>query len=135
MRKGYKLTAPDVNQLISCYSHEIQNPEQPSATLVEAMDPLFKAMENLAPSRENDEAKGIWVTVPRGEITDWSTYKEAKGYDGVKSKKEYAELWQDYYPFEMEWYYVCIIENKPDSNWKFRALCRRLLPTLGISHK
>ena len=118
----YKLIAPDVNRLISCYSHEIQNPEQPSATLVEAMDPLFIAMEDLAPSRENDEAKGIWVTVPRGEITDWSTYKEARDYDGVKSKKEYMELWQDYYPFEMEWYYVRIIENKPDSSWKFRGL-------------
>ena len=122
MRKGYKLTAPDVNRLISCYSHEIQNPEQPSWVLVESMDPLFKAMENLAPSRENDEAKGIWVTVPRGEITDWSTYKEARDYDGVKSKKEYVELWREYYPFELEWYYVCIIENKPDSSWKFRAL-------------
>ena len=65
MQKEYKLTAPDVNRLIGCFSHEIQNPEQPSVALAETLDPLFKAMENLAPSRENDEAKGIWVTVPK----------------------------------------------------------------------
>ena len=77
MRKEYKLIAPDINRLIGCYSHEIQNPEQPSLAMAEALDPLFKAMENLAPSVENDEAKGIWVTVPRGKITDWRTYKAA----------------------------------------------------------
>ena len=63
MQKEYKLTAPDMNRLIGCYSHEIQNPEQPSVALAETLDPLFKAMENLASSKENDEAKGIWVTV------------------------------------------------------------------------
>ena len=52
MQKKYKLTAPDVNRLIGCFSHEIQNPEQPSVALAEALDPLFKAMENLAPSKE-----------------------------------------------------------------------------------
>ena len=51
MQKEYKLTAPDMNRLIGCYSHEIQNPEQPSVALAETLDPLFKAMENLAPSK------------------------------------------------------------------------------------
>ena len=122
MRKEYKLIAPDINRLIGCYSHEIQNPEQPSLAMAEALDPLFKAMENLAPSVENDEAKGIWVTVPRGKITDWRTYKAALEYEEVDSKKEYVALWQDQYPFEMEWYFVGISENKPKSSWKFRGL-------------
>ena len=78
MEEKYKLIAPDVNRLIGCYSHSIQNPEQPSAALMSAVDPLFRAMTDLAPSKKNDEAKGIWITVPRGEITDWMTYKEAR---------------------------------------------------------
>ena len=122
MQKEYNLTAPDVNRLIGCYSHEIQNPEQPSAALVEALDSLFEAMGNLAPSKENDEAKGIWITVPRGKISDWRTFKEARDYEEVDSKEEYEELWRDEYPFEKEWYFVGISENKPDSRWKFRGL-------------
>ena len=43
MQKEYKLTAPDMNRLIGCFSHEIQNPEQPSVALAETLDPLFKA--------------------------------------------------------------------------------------------
>ena len=122
MEEKYKLIAPDVNRLIGCYSHSIQNPEQPSAALMSAVDPLFRAMTDLAPSKKNDEAKGIWITVPRGEITDWLNYKEAREYEGVKNKKEYEELWQAYYPTETEWYFVGISENKPDSHWKFRGL-------------
>ena len=122
MESGYKLIAPDVNLLIRRYSHSIQDPEQPSASMMEALDPLFKAMAELAPSSKNDEAKGVWVTVPRGKITDWSTYKEARAYEGVKNKKEYEELWLEFYPFEMEWYFVTIAENKPESHQKFRGL-------------
>ena len=95
MQKEYKLTAPDMNRLIGCFSHEIQNPEQPSVALAETLDPLFKAMENLAPSKENDEAKGIWITVPRGKISDWRTFKEARDYEEVDSKEEYEDLWRD----------------------------------------
>ena len=34
MEQRYKLTVPDVNRLIGCYSHSIQNPEQPSDALI-----------------------------------------------------------------------------------------------------
>lgn len=122
MEQKYKLIAPDVNRLLGCYDRGFQNPEQPSAALMKALDPLFSAMADLAPFEENDEAKGIWITVPRGEITDWMTYKDARDYDGVKSKKEYKELWLDYYPYEIEWFFISISENKPDSRLKFRGL-------------
>ena len=122
MEQNFKLIAPDVNQLIGGYRHSIQNPEQPSVALMSVLDPLFRTMADLAPSKKNDEAKGIWITVPRGEITDWMTNKEAREYEGVKNKKEYDELWKAYYPYETEWFYVGISENKPDSHWKFRGL-------------
>lgn len=88
MRKEeYKLIAPDVGRLVHCYSHAIQNPEQPSVALMEVLDPLFKAMEDLAPFKKNGEAKGIWVMVPRGKISDWRTYEEAQEYEEVESKR------------------------------------------------
>ena len=48
-----RLTAPDVNRLAARYSHGFQNPERPSAALMEDIDPLFKTMEDLAPSEKN----------------------------------------------------------------------------------
>ena len=48
MQKEYKLTAPDMNRLIGCFSHEIQNPEQPSVALdySESKDPVLALEES-----------------------------------------------------------------------------------------
>ena len=121
MEHDFKLIAPHINRLLGCYEG-IQNPVQPGAELMMALDPLFKAMADLAPYKKNDEAKGIWITVPRGDITDWGDYEEEKEAGEVDSYEEFEQIWLDYYPNETEWYYVSISENKPDSNWKYRGL-------------
>ena len=121
MEDDFKLIAPHVNRLLSCYEG-FQNPEQPGAELMKALDPLFKAMADLAPYEKNDEAKGIWIIVPRGDITDWGDFESEKEDGEVDSYEEFEQIWRDYYPNETEWYFVGISENKPDSNWKFRGL-------------
>ena len=121
MDQEFKLIAPDVNRLLRCYEG-FQNPEQPGSELMEALDPLFKAMADLAPYEKNDEAKGIWITVPRGDIADWGDYEREKEDGEVDSYEEFEQLWLDYYPNETEWYYVGISENRPESRSKFRGL-------------
>ena len=121
MEEDFKLIAPHVNRLLSCYEG-FQNPEQPGAELMKALDPLFKAMADLAPYEKNDEAKGIWIIVPRGDITDWGDFESEKEDGEVESYEEFEQIWHDYYPNETEWYFVGISENKPDSDWKFRGL-------------
>jgi len=117
----FKLVAPDVNRLFGSFDH-FTNPEKPGRALMVALDPLFKAMADLAPHEKNDEAKGIWIIVPRGSISDWSSYEDAQEYDDVETEGEYEQLWLDEYPDENEWYYVSISENNPDSRLKFRGL-------------
>ena len=117
----FRLIAPDVKRLLGCYER-IMNPEQPSAALMEALDPLIRAMADLAPFPKSNESKGIWITVPRGEITDWGDFEEAKADGDVESYEEFESLWRLYYPLETEWYFVCVTENKPESQWKFRSL-------------
>ena len=77
MEYDFKLIAPHINRLLGCYEG-FQNPAQPGAELMMALDPLFTAMADLAPCEKNDEAKGIWIIVPRGEITDWENFEEEK---------------------------------------------------------
>jgi len=117
----FKLVAPDVNRLVGSFER-FTNPEKPGRALMEALDPLFKAMADLAPHEKNDEAKGIWIIVPRGCISDWSSYEDAQEYDDVETEGEYEQFWLDEYPDENEWYYVSISENNPDSRLKFRGL-------------
>ncbi|MER2183863.1 MAG: hypothetical protein ABTA22_10110, partial [Clostridia bacterium] len=121
MDQEFRLIAPDVKRLLGCYER-IMNPEQPSAALMEALDPLIRAMADLAPFPKSNESKGIWITVPRGEITDWGDFEEAKADGDVESYEEFESLWRLYYPLETEWYFVCVTENKPESHWKYRDL-------------
>ncbi len=121
MEPKYRIIAPDVNRLLGC-CEGFQNPEQPSVALMEALDPIIRAMADLAPFPKNDEAKGIWITVPRGEIEDWNDFEEAKADGDVETREEFEELWRDYYPLETEWYFISVRENKPDSRLQFRGL-------------
>ena len=121
MEKEYKLVAPDIEELLHCYDG-FKNPEQPSKALMTAMNPLFEALRELAPYEKNDEAKGIWLMVPRGQITDWCSYKEAKEYYEVKSEEEYHKRWEEEYPVDPMWYHLVINENKPDSRFRFRGV-------------
>ena len=99
MDQEFRLIAPDVKRLLGCYER-IMNPEQPSAALMEALDPLIRAMADLAPFPKSNESKGIWITVPRGEITDWGDFEEAKADGDVESYEEFESLWRLYYPLE-----------------------------------
>ena len=101
MEDDFKLIAPHINRLLSCYEG-FQNPEQPGAELMKALDPLFKAMADLAPYEKNDEAKGIWIIVPRGDITDWGDFESEKEDGEVDSYEEFEQIWHDYYPNETE---------------------------------
>ena len=121
MEQKFKLITPDINRLLGCYER-IQNPEQPSRALMDALDPFFTIMADLAPFPKNDEAKGIWITVPRGDITEWGDFEESKRDGDVETYEEFEELWKVYNPLETEWYFISISENKPDSRLKFRGL-------------
>lgn len=119
-QKPLSFTAPTIDSFVDRYDHGFDNPEQPSADLVAAMDPLFTLLAPLAPCKENDEAKILWIEVPRGNIEDWESFEDAKDYDEVESYEEYENLWKDYYPEETKWYRLTIGEGK--DRYKFRSV-------------
>ena len=73
---NYKLVAPDIDSLLNCFERGFLNPSAPSEALCKAMDPLFEMLREMAPLRKNDEAKAIWVTIPRGSIEDFGSYED-----------------------------------------------------------
>ena len=118
----YKLVAPDVDTLLRHFDRGFRNHETPSRELLAAMDPLFSALSDLAPCKANDEAKIIWITVPRGELSDYGSFEEAKEYGEVETEEEFEEQWREECPDEVKWYRLTIGESKPGARFQFRSV-------------
>lgn len=93
----YKLVAPDIDSLLNCFERGFLNPSAPSEDLCKAMDPLFEMLRDLAPLRKNNEAKAIWVTIPRGFIEDSGSYEDMLEWGDVKNHEEYEQYWLEEY--------------------------------------
>ena len=51
----------------------------------------------------DDDNRSVWLEIPRGQITDWMTYDEAKEYEDVTTVEEYERIWKECYPCETQW--------------------------------
>ena len=109
--RTYRPVAPDIDDLISACSHRDRNPEAPTKSILPILDELFTALAPLAPLKKNDEAKAIWVTVPRGTIEDFGDYDEYVDEGEVGTREEFEHLWHERYPDVENWYEVVIAEN------------------------
>lgn len=108
----WKLVAPDIDRLVRCFDRGILNPSPPTKGLLAALEPLFSALSDLEPMKSNDEAKAIWIMVPRGTIRDYGDYEELKEYGDVSSYDEFTRQWQEEYPDEIYWYRLVIVESE-----------------------
>ena len=115
-------TAPEIDGFLHCFDRGWQNAEQPSQALMNAMDPLYSAMSDFAPYSSNKEVKVLWITAPRGDISDYGDFEEEKESGEIENYEEFVNMWKDEYPDELKWYRLVISENEPDSRFKFRGL-------------
>ncbi|MBQ9438642.1 MAG: hypothetical protein IJU50_09965 [Lachnospiraceae bacterium] len=119
--KTYKLVAPGIDCLLNCFEHGWRNMEPPTAQLMEALKPLFDAVSELTACKENNEAKQIWITVPRGTIEDYGDFEEMKSYGEVKTRKQFEKRWREEYPDETKWYKV-VVAMTDDERFAYRAV-------------
>ena len=78
MKSNYKLVAPDVDSLLRYFDRQHMNPTQSTPALLNAADPIFSLLAPLAPLKNNDEAKAIWLRIPRGTIEDYDSFEDMK---------------------------------------------------------
>ena len=117
-----KLVAPNIDELLFHFDRGWQNREKPTQELIDAMNPLFDALRDLAPFKKNDEAKGIWIVVPVGELSDYGSFEDAKAYGEAETIEEFEQKWKEEYPDPVKWYRLTVAENKPDSRFKFKSV-------------
>lgn len=53
---------------------------------------------------EDDEYRHTWIEVKRGTISAFGDYEEFKDSGEVESRKEFEQLWKEYYPKKTKWY-------------------------------
>lgn len=111
MDEQYRLIAPDIDRLLRWFDRGYLNPSMPTPRIVSAMEPLFNALAPLAPLKKNDEAKALWLAIPRGTIDDYDTFEDLKEYGDVETYEEYEAMWEKDYPDPLSWYELIISES------------------------
>ena len=105
-----RMVAPVVDRLLNYFERSHMNPSVPSEQVKEAMELLFSVLKPLMPLAENEEAKQLWLRIPRGTIDDYDCYEELLEWDEVKNRDEYEQRWLQEYPDEYVWYSLVIAE-------------------------
>lgn len=108
----YKLVAPDIDRLLNCFDGRYENPSAQPRAVLAALDRLFDVLGDLAPLETNDEAKSIWLRIPRGNIDDFDSYEDLVNEGEVSSREEYLALWEREYPDDYVWYRLVVVDNE-----------------------
>ena len=117
------ITAPKVDRLLRFFERGYMNPSGDTHRVKSAMEPLFAALSDLAPLRKNDEAKAIWLQIPRGEISEYDAFEDLEAYGEVETYEEYEARWHEDYPDEICWYELVLAEGfNADGTLGFRGV-------------
>ncbi|MBP5452603.1 MAG: hypothetical protein J6Y16_10245 [Treponema sp.] len=108
----YRLIAPDIDRLLNAFDRGHMNPSGITQATADAMDPIFEALSFLTPLKSNNEAKAIWLLIPRGNISDYDSFEYLKECEIVETHEDYEQRWQEDYPLEKMWYRLVIVEEK-----------------------
>lgn len=117
------MNAPMIDSLLLCFDRGHLNPSAPTERIRNAMEPLFAVLAPLAPLKSNNEAKAIWIKIPRGDISDYDSYEDMLEYGEVDTYEEYEARWKEEYPDEYKWYELVVVESfNKDGSLSFRAV-------------
>lgn len=123
--RQYKSVAPDVDYLLRYFDrHGMMNPTESTEALLAAFEKLWSVLASLAPLAKNEEAKTIWLRIPRGTIEDYGncnyTFEEAQDYGEVNTYEEYENNWKYEYPDELAWYELTVVKSfEKDGSLRF----------------
>lgn len=117
------ITAPKIDRLLRWFDRGHRNPSPSTPRLNAAMEPLFDTLSSLAPLPSNEEAKELWLAIPRGSIEDYDSYEDMLEWEVVADREEYEQRWREDYPDPICWYRLVIVESfKKDGSLRFRAI-------------
>ena len=116
-------TAPEIDRLLGYFDRGHMNPTKLTAPLDAALRPLIRALSPIAPVRQDDRTKSIWLRLPRGDISCFDPFEDLKEIGEVETYEEYEALWKEEYPDDAAWYRISVTEDtNRDGSLRFRGL-------------
>ena len=106
--KMKNITAPVFDNLIFQPKHTPEAVDENTKTLIHS---LFKELEAVV-STGDDDLREVWFFAERGTIEDFGDYEEYLEDGEVENRKEFEELWFDYYPEPVVWYKQVTVRYK-----------------------
>ena len=103
--------APDIDQLLNYFRRNDLNARRSRPKILKAAQDIFAELADLAPLKENEEVRSIWLRVPRGGISDFTPFEEMKEWGEVETQEEYERLWQETYPDAYKWYDLTVAQS------------------------
>ena len=97
--------APEYDQLILRTGVNRQPNGTPVLTSQEV--DLLRELQQIFDKIDHDQNSNpcVWIVIPRGPIENWETWEDAQEYDEIKTRDEYEDLWEYYYPDDNCWYH------------------------------
>ena len=92
-----------------------------NSTSWELINTLFDLLDEINPCGD-DNRHELWITAPKGKITDFGDYKYYLEEGIVSNKEEFEKLWNEYYPEETYWYELTTISFKQTETKYFKAI-------------
>ena len=108
--REYKMVAPDVDELLRYFDRLRLSPTPSTPALFAAAEKLCNIMEPLAPLTTNNEARAIWLRIPRGTSADYDSFEDMKNWGEVETYEEYKACWLKDYPEESCWYELVTVK-------------------------
>ena len=122
--KGYKLVAPDVDGLLRFFDRREYNPTSSTPALMSAAESLFQIVTRLAPVKNNEEVKSLWLRIPRGELADYASFEKMKEWGEVDTYAGYEARWLEDYPEAYKWYELLTVQSfDREGNMRYYAIC------------
>lgn len=91
------LSAPVIDEYISILNNKNINFKKDSWKLI---DTLFTLLNKIKPCGR-DNLHELWITAPRGEITDYGNYDNLVEDGLVSNKEDFEKMWKSEYPNEI----------------------------------
>ncbi len=103
--------------------------EDYDAKSYENINMFFKELKKIAPIDDRG-CREFWVETERGPISAFGDYEEWKDLGEVKNRKEFNQLWLDYYPNPTSWFNIYAYEDE-ESDYKAIAVNERMIIQIG----
>ena len=119
---SFRITQPIFHKVLHSGFHDEVYVDGESREL---MLEIKKALSVFEPI-DDDEARVIWLEIPRGTAEEWRQYDGSRwGQENLEDLAAYQETLDEEYPYEKEWFFLSTSAYKENTFLKISDACYR----------